>query len=110
MPLPAKVLPPSCRGARHPALWRTPGEETMTRTLIISTIVALTLSAAHAADMAASMPMPGMVMKMIDPMPAVYMGEADKPGAPMFKGLGTHRHKITTRNARTQLLFDQGVN
>jgi tetratricopeptide (TPR) repeat protein len=55
------------------------------------------------------MAMPGMVMKMIDPMPAVYMGEADKPGAPLFKGLGTHHHKIATKNARAQLLFDQGV-
>lgn len=52
---------------------------------------------------------PGMVMKMIDPMPAIYMGTADKPGAPMFKGLGTHHHKITTRNGKTQALFDQGV-
>jgi len=79
------------------------------RTLIITGITALALSGAHAADMASNMPMPGMVMKMIDPMPAVYMGEADKPGAPMFKGLGTHHHKITTKNARTQRLFDQGV-
>jgi tetratricopeptide (TPR) repeat protein len=55
------------------------------------------------------MAMPAMAMKMIDPMPAVYMGEADKPGAPLFKGLGTHHHKITTRNKRTQLLFDQGI-
>ncbi len=69
--------------------------------------------AAFAAARGADMPMDtnaGMVMKMIDPMPAVYMGEADKPGAPIFKGLGAHRHKIGTRNARTQLLFDQGVN
>ena len=68
--------------------------------------------AARAADMPASMPMdmPGsMVMKMIDPMPSVYMGQADRPGAPIFKGLGDHHHKITTRNARTQLLFDQGI-
>ena len=69
-------------------------------------------TAAFAADMPAmpmTMPPGGMVMKMIDPMPAVYMGQADKPGAPIFKGLGDHHHKITTRNARTQLLFDQGV-
>jgi tetratricopeptide (TPR) repeat protein len=61
------------------------------------------------ADMPMSMPPMGP-MKMIDPMPGVYMGEADKPGAPIFKGLGNHHHKISTRNARTQLLFDQGVN
>jgi hypothetical protein len=68
--------------------------------------------AARAADMPASMPMDmpgGMVMKMIDPMPSVYMGQADRAGAPIFKGLGDHHHKITTRNARTQLLFDQGI-
>ena len=81
----------------------------MMRALIISGIAALALTAVHAADMPANAPMPGMVMKMIDPMPAVYMGEADKPGAPMFKGLGTHHHKITTKNARTQRLFDQGI-
>ncbi len=69
-------------------------------------------TAAYAADtMPAGMPMqPGMVMKMIDPMPAVYMGTADKPGAPVFKGLGSHTHKIGTRNARTQMLFNQGIN
>jgi tetratricopeptide (TPR) repeat protein len=75
---------------------------------------ALAATAALAADhmpagMSGPMPMSGIVMKMIDPMPAIYMGEADKPGAPMFKGLGDHHHKITTRHARTQLLFDQGV-
>ena len=68
----------------------------------------LFFATAEAADMPMAMP-PGMVMKMIDPMPAVYMGEADRPGAPLFKGLGTHHHKITTRNARTQVLFDQGI-
>jgi tetratricopeptide (TPR) repeat protein len=65
--------------------------------------------AADMHDMPMAMP-PGMVMKMIDPMPALYMGEADKPGAPVFKGLGDHHHPVTTKNARTQLLFDQGVN
>ena len=66
--------------------------------------------AAQAEDMPASMPMSGgMVMKMIDPMPSVYMGQADRPGAPIFKGLGNHHHKISTKNARTQLLFDQGI-
>ena len=82
--------------------------------LIAILSAAAALSAVQAADMPAdmpmNMPMAPMVMKMIDPMPAVYMGEADKPGAPIFKGLGAHRHKIATRNARTQLLFDQGVN
>jgi tetratricopeptide (TPR) repeat protein len=83
--------------------------------LITLAIAGLAVSAAVAlaADPTPTpMPMPanGMVMKMNDPMPAVYMGEADKPGAPVFKGLGSHHHKITTKSARTQLLFDQGVN
>jgi len=84
---------------------------------IAAAVLALAATAGLAADtmpagmkMDAPMPMGGMVMKMIDPMPAIYMGEADKPGAPIFKGLGAHKHKISTRNARTQLLFDQGIN
>jgi len=73
--------------------------------------VALTATAATAAMPGMpSAPMSGMVMKMVDPMPGVYMGTADKPGAPIFKGLGNHHHKISTKNARTQRLFDQGVN
>ncbi len=67
------------------------------------------MSVARGADMTAAMPMSMPVMKMIDPMPAVYMGQADRPGAPIFTGLGTHHHRITTRNARTQRLFDQGI-
>jgi tetratricopeptide (TPR) repeat protein len=52
-----------------------------------------------------------MPMKMnLPPMPAIYAGEADKPGAPMFTGLGDHHHSISTKNAETQKLFDQGVN
>src|SRR5437762_1477112 len=56
------------------------------------------------------MPMPGMNHGAMAPMPAIYGGEADKPGAPMFKGLGDHRHPISTRNPETQRLFDQGIN
>jgi tetratricopeptide (TPR) repeat protein len=72
---------------------------------------ALTATAAFAADtMPMNMPMPpGAVMKMIDPMPGVYMGTADKPGAPLFKGLGTFHHKISTRNKLAQRYFDQGI-
>jgi tetratricopeptide (TPR) repeat protein len=52
-----------------------------------------------------------MNMKMtLPPMPAVYMGQADKPGAPTFKGLGDHHHPIGTKNPKTQMFFDQGVN
>lgn len=43
------------------------------------------------------------------PMPAVYGGQADKPGAPVFDGLGDHSHPISTRNPETQRFFDQGV-
>ena len=85
----------------------------MNRTALVSSATAIIFAglAAQAADVPAAMPMtmPGMVMKMIDPMPAVYMGQADRPGAPIFKGLGSHHHKISTKNARTQLLFDQGI-
>src|ERR1700730_11572888 len=68
---------------------------------------------ARAADPA---PMAGMAMGPMSmgvalaPMPAVYNGDADKPGAPLFKGLGNHHHPISTGNAQTQLYFDQGVN
>lgn len=82
------------------------------KTLVaLATAGALAATAATAAMPGMSMPpMSGMVMKMVDPMPGVYMGTADKPGAPIFKGLGNHHHKISTKNARTQRLFDQGVN
>lgn len=53
---------------------------------------------------------PGMMHNMaMPPMPQVYMGQADKPGAPVFKNLGTQHHKITTRVAETQAYFDQGL-
>lgn len=80
----------------------------MTFALLAAGVVLSSL-AARAADPIAPMAMPGMVMRMIDPMPAVYMGQADRPGAPIFNGLGRHHHKITTRSRRTQLLFDQGI-
>lgn len=50
-----------------------------------------------------------MHMGQMAPMPAVYMGQADKAGAPVFKGLGDHHHPISTKNAATQAFFDQGV-
>jgi hypothetical protein len=82
--------------------------------VVLAAATRLAVTAAFAADtMPTDMPMatpPGGVMKMIDPMPGVYMGTADKPGAPLFKGLGSHHHKISTHNAMAQLLFDQGVN
>ncbi len=66
-------------------------------------------SPATAAAMADIPPGMGPTAHM-HPMPSVYEGQADKPGAPIFKGLGAHKHPITTRNPQTQAFFDQGVN
>ena len=52
----------------------------------------------------------GSMAHMSHPMPAVYAGQADKPGAPVFTGLGVHHHAISTTNPETQRFFDQGVN
>ena len=96
-------------------------------TLTGSLLAATALAGAAFADPMANMPgmtgdgagtssgggMAGMKqggMLMIGPMPSVYAGEADKPGAPVFEGLGAHKHPISTHNARTQMFFDQGVN
>ena len=83
----------------------------------------LLIAAAAAAWMAASAPALAQdamgPMKMGGPMnmgapmsamPSVYGGQADRPGAPIFKGLGTHHHQISTRVPATQAYFDQGVN
>lgn len=51
-----------------------------------------------------------MHMGPMSPMPGIYAGQADKPGAPIFKGLGAHRFPITTRSPQAQRFFDQGVN
>jgi tetratricopeptide (TPR) repeat protein len=56
------------------------------------------------------MPGMGQMGHMTHPMPAAYAGQADKPGAPTFKGLGDHHHPISTKNPDTQRYFDQGVN
>jgi len=75
------------------------------------TLAAVLLSGAAAADPMGDMP--GMQqggMLMVGPMPSVYAGEADKPGAPVFQGLGDHKHPISTKNPQTQAFFDQGVN
>ena len=45
----------------------------------------------------------------LPPMPSVYAGEADKPGAPVFTGLGVHSMKVTA-TPEAQKFFDQGVN
>ncbi len=84
----------------------------------LASVLAATLLAGGAwadpmADMPGMAPMShgGMSMgPMLGPMPSIYAGEADKPGAPVFQGLGAHRHPISTRNPETQKFFDQGVN
>lgn len=62
---------------------------------------------APASDMPPGM---GQMGHSMHAMPQVYGGQADKPGAPVFKGLGDHRHPISTSNPDTQRFFDQGVN
>jgi tetratricopeptide (TPR) repeat protein len=59
------------------------------------------------ADM--TMPGTGMPPMKMAPMPAAYMGQADKPGAPVFTGLSDHHHPISSKNPQTQKFFDQGV-
>ena len=64
---------------------------------LAATLAGLTLAGAAAADPMADMPGMGhggvMMGPMLGPMPAIYAGEADKPGAPVFQGLGAHRHR-----------------
>jgi tetratricopeptide (TPR) repeat protein len=74
---------------------------------VLASAATVIASGAAAEDTMAGMAMPPMTMS---PMPAVYQGQADKPGAPVFKGLGDHHHPISTANPKTQQLFDQGVN
>jgi tetratricopeptide (TPR) repeat protein len=82
--------------------------------ILVATVAASSLS--YAGDMPgmtmSDQPndMGGMNMKMmLPPMPAIYAGTPDKPGAPLFDGYGDHTHKISTSNAKTQAYFDQGV-
>src|SRR5437868_13646585 len=83
---------------------------------IAASFIVLSATAAAAPDAVTGPAMPGMspghmsMGVMMAPMPAIYAGEADKPGAPVFAGLGVHHHRISTRNPRTQRFFDQGVN
>ena len=81
---------------------------------MLSVAGALALGApAQAADPGSMAGMNMGPMNMGLPMPAmpgVYAGQADKPGAPVFQGLGKHHHLISTHNPQTQLYFDQGIN
>ena len=63
-------------------------------------------ASAFAADPAMSQG--GMAMTL-PPMPAIYAGMPDRPGAPLFEGYGDHHHPISTKNPKTQAYFDQGV-
>jgi tetratricopeptide (TPR) repeat protein len=87
----------------------------MTRFAIAAAAIAAFLIAAPAAlaqsqSSALKSDMAGMAMPpmQMPPMPALY-GQADKPGAPMFKGLGDHHHPISTGNPQAQAYFDQGI-
>jgi len=51
--------------------------------------------------------MKGMSMGL-PPMPAIYGGQADKPGAPVFGNLGDHTMKVTA-TPEAQRFFDQGI-
>jgi len=44
----------------------------------------------------------------LPPMPSIYGGQADKPGAPVFTGLGAH-HMPITASPEAQKFFDQGI-
>jgi tetratricopeptide (TPR) repeat protein len=77
----------------------------MRKTLLSAALLAMS-APAFASDMAA---MDGMPPMTLPPMPAIYAGQPDRPGAPMFDGYGDHRHSISTSNPKTQAYFDQGV-
>ena len=93
------------------------------KTRLLATLLAAALvsaAAASAADAPKERPadrMAGMQMSgpmsvgiPLSPMPSVYAGQADKKGAPVFTGLGKHHMAISTKNPKTQMFFDQGVN
>ncbi|HEY2071880.1 MAG TPA: hypothetical protein VGG48_20135 [Rhizomicrobium sp.] len=72
-------------------------------------ILALALLLVAAPVLAETMDMGAMPPMKMPPMPAVYKGQADKPGAPVFTGLGDLHHPISTKNPQTQKFFDQGI-
>jgi len=90
------------------------------RSAMLALVAMLASSSAQAADKPGERPadkMAGMQMSApmsmglpLSPMPSIYAGEADKPGAPVFKGLGVHQMAISTKVPETQRFFDQGVN
>ncbi len=94
----------------------------MKSNLLVSVSLAASLAVAASPALAQTKDKPadkmaGMLMSgpmsmgvPLSPMPSVYAGQADKPGAPVFKGLGSHHMAITTKNPQSQRFFDQGVN
>jgi tetratricopeptide (TPR) repeat protein len=84
-------------------------QQRLTRIARAASVLALLAQAAPAQmDMsnAGGMAMPPMTLP---PMPAIYAGQPDKPGAPIFDGYGDHHHPISSANLKTQAYFDQGV-
>src|SRR4051794_15658620 len=78
------------------------GETKIMRRIILATAALATLAAAAPAAAQHD-------MSKMPAMPAVYQGQADKPGAPVFQGLGGHKFSITTSSPESQAFFDQGV-
>jgi tetratricopeptide (TPR) repeat protein len=80
----------------------------MLRAVLVSTAVAMLAGAAQAQPH--DMQKMGPMTMGLPPMPGIYAGQADKPGAPVFKDLGKHHIAITTANPESQRYFDQGIN
>ena len=74
---------------------------------LLATVAAGLLAGAAAAQPHDMSQMKGMSMGL-PPMPSIYAGQADKPGAPVFGNLGSHTMKVTA-NAEAQRFFDQGI-
>ena len=72
--------------------------------LVSVALFGATAAAAQPHDMSKMGPM----SMGLPPMPAIYGGQADKPGAPVFSGLGDH-HMAITASPEAQKFFDQGV-
>jgi tetratricopeptide (TPR) repeat protein len=68
------------------------------------------LLAASASAQPHDMQKMGPMSMGLPPMPGIYAGQADKPGAPVFKDLGKHHVAITTSVPEAQRYFDQGIN
>ena len=75
------------------------------RTLLVSIVL---FGATSALGQPHDMSKMGPMNMGLPPMPAIYGGQADKPGAPVFTGLGDH-HMPITASPEAQKYFDQGV-